>query len=184
MKMTRKQPTTPSNTRKDRGRKRALVRRGSRSDHRGILAHRSDATVVDHTRCARCGAVYVRRRWRAPTRAEQADPDIFARGVCPACVQVASGEYHGTVLIRGRRALAGEEMLRRRIANVAARARFTQPERRIVAMERRRGVLEVLTTSQKLAHRIVQALVAAFGGRGTYSWSERDVNLRATWTWD
>ena len=108
----------------------------------------------------------------------------FFWAVCPACAQVQSGEYYGSVTIHGARALQEEDAIRRRIDNVGARAQYTQPERRIVSVERRGDTIEVLATSQKLAHRIVNALLAAFGGRGTYSWSDRDGFLRATWTWE
>jgi len=64
--------------------------------------------------------------------------------------------------------------------NVAARARFTQPQRRLVSTERSGQVLEVLTTSQKLAHRIVHELRKAFRGRARYSWSGADGSLLAT----
>jgi hypothetical protein len=68
-----------------------------------------------------------------------------------------------------------------RIRNVAARARFTQPQRRVVSAERRGAVLQVLTTSQKLAHRIVHELRKAFRGRAQYAWSPTDGSLLATW---
>jgi NMD protein affecting ribosome stability and mRNA decay len=99
--------------------------------------------------------------------------------VCPACQQAEGEEYFGRVLIRGK-ATAGEDAIRRRIRNVAARAGFTQPERRVVSVERRGDVLEVLTTSQKLAHRIVHELKKAFGGRASYLWSD-DRTLLASW---
>jgi hypothetical protein len=41
--------------------------------------------------------------------------------------------------------------------------------------------LEVLTTSQKLAHRIVRELTKAFRGKAVYEWSDRDGALFATW---
>jgi ribosome-associated translation inhibitor RaiA len=134
--------------------------------------------------CERCGAVYRKRRWRAGTEGERHWPVGFEWTVCPACVQVAAGQYFGRVILRGARALQDEAAIRRRIRNVAERARFTQTERRIVSIDRRGDAIEVLATSQKLAHRIVEALMAAFGGRGTYHWAEGDGELRATWTWE
>jgi hypothetical protein len=53
-------------------------------------------------------------------------------------------------------------------------------ERRTAAESWRDGVLEVVTTSQKLAHRIVHELKKAFRGRTTYAWSD-DGTLHATW---
>jgi hypothetical protein len=77
---------------------------------------------------------------------------------------------------------AGE--IRRRILNVAARASHTQPERRLVAVAARRPGLEVLTTSQELAHRLGRELRKAFGGTVSYGWSDRDGGLLAVWRRD
>jgi hypothetical protein len=81
------------------------------------------------------------------------------------------------------RALAPELEIevRRRIWNVEHRARYTQPEHRLVRIERRLGALEVLTTSQKLAHRIARELQKAFGGRVEFEWNEEDGALEAAW---
>lgn len=43
---------------------------------------------------------------------------------------------------------------------------------------------EVLTASQKVAHRIVHELKKAFRGRTSYRWSDRDGSLLATWQRD
>ena len=66
MKYTSKQGSTIPNVRKDRGRKRPIVRIGSRSDHKPPLARLSER-LADGTMCGRCGAVYSRRHWRAGT---------------------------------------------------------------------------------------------------------------------
>lgn len=166
-----------------RGRLRALVHRGSRDDRSTPLARRT-GSLADGTMCERCGSIYRKRRWRAATGGERLWSAGFEWTVCPACAQVATGQYFGRVILRGARALEDEAAIRRRITNVAARARFTQTERRIVSIERQGDAIEVLTTSQKLAHRIVEALMAAFGGRGSYHWAGGDGELRATWTWE
>jgi hypothetical protein len=87
----------------------------------------------------------------------------------------------GRVLLRGALVGAESEAIRRRIANVAARARFTQPERRVVSVLWDGEELEVLTTSEKLAHRIVREMEKAFGGRASYVWSHRERSLLAIW---
>lgn len=99
---------------------------------------------------------------------------------CPGCSQAARGVGFGRVLIRGAYALANEGAIRRRLANVASRAAHTQPERRISAIDRHDDMVEVITTSQKLAHRIVHELKKAFRGRASYAWSD-DGTLLATW---
>ncbi len=135
--------------------------------------------------CERCGAVFDRRtwRWRGARRGwlPHSQLEKAAWVVCPACEQAREGEYYGRVVIRGAYAAANEAEIRRRIRNVEKRARFTHPQRRLVSKRRTGPVLEVLTTSQKLAHRIVHELKKAFGGRASYAWSTGDGELYATW---
>jgi hypothetical protein len=70
--------------------------------------------------------------------------------------------------------------------NVASYGLTAQPERRIVSIDTIESdgkALEVLTTSQKLAHRIAHELKKLFGGRTSYNWSD-DGTLYATWDLD
>jgi hypothetical protein len=98
---------------------------------------------------------------------------------CPGCAQAASGEYHGQVLITVGEG-TGRDAISARIANVERRARITQPERQVVATNWRGDTLEVLTTSQKLAHRIASEVEKAFGGRAHFSWSDEEGRLLAS----
>jgi NMD protein affecting ribosome stability and mRNA decay len=163
---------------KGKGLIRSLNRRGTRSAKVRPVEARA-GRPREGAVCERCGAMFSRRTWR---RDHAVSDSLLARAawvVCPACQQTGREEYFGRVLIRGG-AAADEDAIRRRIQNVAARAGFTQPERQIVSVERRGDVLEVLTTSQKLAHRIVHELKKAFGGRTSYVWSD-DRTLLASW---
>ena len=101
--------------------------------------------------------------------------------MCPACRQVLRHEGYGEVSVLAPLGEASLNAVRRRVQNVAARACFTQPERRLVAVEREGDCLRVYTTSQKLAHRIARELQKAFGGRVAYSWSDREGRLLARW---
>jgi hypothetical protein len=67
------------------------------------------------------------------------------------------------------------------VRNVELRAGHTQPERRTVRMERTRHGFEILTTSQKLAHRIGRELQKAFGGRTRFTWTTPEGSLEAVW---
>jgi hypothetical protein len=49
-----------------------------------------------------------------------------------------------------------------------------------VSVEQRGTTLEVLTTSEKLAHRIAGELAKTWRGRATYAWSD-DGSLLARW---
>ena len=163
---------------------KGLIRSGNR---RGVRADKSPTVARKTPRlrepavCRRCGSVFVRRTWRANRPLTH---DLLGRAswtVCPACREVGRAEGYGRIVIRGAYAAAHEEAIRQRIRNVADRARFTQPERRLVSADRQGPVLEVLTTSQKLAHRIVHELKKAFRGRARYAWSAADGSLLATW---
>jgi NMD protein affecting ribosome stability and mRNA decay len=153
--------------------------RGSRSG-KFVPAAKGGHAFADPTACERCGAVYTRKTWRR----RDMDPELLGRAswdVCPACRQEAGGEFFGLVEVRGALEPGKREEVERRIRSVAARAEFTQPQRRVIDVRSTDGGLEVLTTSQKLAHRLAHELQKAFGGRTGYSWSDRDGRLVATW---
>lgn len=168
---------------KNRGGKgiiRALVRRGARSSKAPRVAQKRAEALREPTICGSCGAIFLHRAWRR--RALAADRlDGASWGTCPACEQVQRGEYYGRVVARNAPRVADRDTIIRRIRNVARRSGFTQPERRIVSIECDESRLEVLTTSQKLAHRIARELVKAFGGRASFRWSSGDGSLLATW---
>ena len=165
---------------KGKGKIRSLSRKGSRSGRAVPVATKTQPTPGPSV-CERCGAVFSRRTWR---RNHKVTDGLLAKAkwtVCPSCAQVASGEYFGRVVLRGANIGPNEAAIRQRIANVATRAGFTQPERRLVSVSGAAGEIEVLTTSQKLAHRIVRELTKAFHGKASYTWSDRDGALFATW---
>lgn len=158
---------------------RALNRRGTRPEklHPAEAATRR---LPEPTMCERCGAVFQRRTWRIDRRPSAAALSRARWRVCPGCKQQEAGEWYGRVRLRGAFVAAHEEELRRRIENVAARARSMQPLRRLVSIDRDGDGLEVLATSQKLAHRIVNELRKAFRGRARYTWAD-DGTLEAVW---
>lgn len=161
---------------------RALTRKGVR-DKKAAGAETRTGRLPEPAVCEGCGAVFSRRTWR---RNHKVTASLLNQAVwtkCPACEQADSGEYRGRVVIRGTYASDHDEAIRQRIANVDAQAQFTQPERRVVSAERDGAVFEVLTTSQKLAHRIVHELKKAYHGRARYKWSD-DGSLFAVWERD
>ncbi len=165
---------------KGKGLIRSLNRRGARDEKKPARTG-TPRRPLEPTICERCGAVFARQTWRRDRPVTHALLERVQWAVCPACTQAGSAEYFGRVLIRGPYALAHQEDIRARIDNVAQRAEFTQPERRLVSVERTGEEIEVLTTSQKLAHRIVHELKKAFRGRARYNWSDEDGSLFAVW---
>ncbi len=131
--------------------------------------------------CERCGAIFERKTWRSDRKPTVAILDKATWTICPACEQVAGDVYFGRVLVTGKGALERREKIERRIANVARLASNRQPERKLVSQEWEGSTLEILTTSQKLAHRIARELSKTFGGKAAYKWSDDDGSLLATW---
>ncbi len=166
-------------SRSGKGLIRSLSRRGTRSDKSPRVV-RKTPKLGDPSLCELCGSVYSAKRWKRNPRLAR---EALARGawtVCPACLQVEAGRYYGTVEVAGPAVAAKLDSIRRRIANVERRARYTQPERRIVSSDWDGSKLEVRTTSQKLAHRIARELEKAFRGHARYQWSEPLGKLHAT----
>jgi NMD protein affecting ribosome stability and mRNA decay len=156
---------------------RSLNRRGARSDQSPPVAQKQKFS--EPSICDRCGAVYSGKTWRRGRRLSREVMDKARWVECPGCAQAASGKYYGQVLITLADA-DNRDALLARIANVESRALATQPERRIVARNWEGETLEVLTTSQKLAHRIAHEIEKVFGGKARFSWSDGDGALRAT----
>jgi len=166
--------------RRGKGLIRAMIRRGSQSSHAPLVARDLLHEIVQPTICEKCGAVLLRKAWRRGRSLDPSFVDSARWGTCPACDQVQHGEYFGRVLVHNPPE-ADRKAIESRVRNVARRAEFTQPERRIVSMEWAGSTLEVLTTSQKLAHRVAKEIRKAFGGRTVYQWSPLDGSLLAVW---
>jgi NMD protein affecting ribosome stability and mRNA decay len=155
---------------------------GARRATKGPAVARKHRRSAGDAVCHRCGAIFAGKTWRREHKVSLAFYDRARWVLCDACKQSRRAEGFGRVAIRGAWVGENEEALLRRVRNVAARAEFTQPQRRITSIGTTDDGLEVLTTSQKLAHRIARELVKAFQGRVTYAWSDRDGSLLATWS--
>jgi hypothetical protein len=176
----RRRKQSPPTAKSDKGLVRSLNRRSARTGQAPRPVEASTGRLPEPSACERCGAIFSRRSWR---RDRRIDAGLLARvkwTICPGCRQAGEGVGFGRVLIRGAFAAANDDLIRRRIRNIAARATATQPERRISSLDRQADVLEVITTSQKLAHRIVSEMRKLFRGRARYAWSD-DGTLFAAW---
>jgi NMD protein affecting ribosome stability and mRNA decay len=132
-------------------------------------------------RCQTCGSLYLRRTWRAGARSRRLGLLPAEYDWCPACREQASAEYFGRLRVLRPLTPEVETEVRRRVANVERRARHTQPSRRLMRIDRFNDRLEIMTTSQQLAHRIGHELKKAFGGRVRYVWTDRENALDASW---
>ncbi len=173
-------------SKKSRGLIRSLNRSGVRDDKSPAVVRKAK-TPKDPSICERCGAIYERKTWRSGRKVTEELSKAAEWTVCPACEQVSHLEGQGRLILMGSGVAANGDLIRRRMDNVAKRAAATQPERRITSVDELGATgsegLEVLTTSQKLAHRIVHELRKLFGGSAVYSWQD-DGTLYAEWRYD
>jgi hypothetical protein len=169
----------PPRARAGKGIIRSLNRTGVRAK-KAHAAEPATGRLAEPSACERCGAIFSRRVWRRPRQVTTALLERAHWTICPGCAQAKDERGFGRIVVRGSYAATHDAAVRRRIANTTARATVTQPERQLSSIERRGDVLEILTTSQKLAHRIVRELKKAFGGHASYAWSD-DGTLFATW---
>ncbi len=180
---TKSTKLTPVNlTKKSRGLLRSPNRSFARDDKSPQVVAKT-SQPAEPTICARCGAIFLRKTWRHDHKLSDEMLERRQWGFCPACEQVSRLEGQGRLIIRGSGVTDNLSLIRRRIENVSRHGSRTQPERRIVSIDRVGGkdgaALEVLTTSQKLTHRIAHELKKLFGGRTSYNWSD-DGTLFAT----
>jgi NMD protein affecting ribosome stability and mRNA decay len=173
-------------TKQSRGLIRSLNRSAARDDKSPQVV-RKTAQPKEPTVCARCGSVYLHKTWRHDHKLTDELLERRVWGFCPACDEVSQQEGQGRLIIRGSGIAGNRALIRSRIENVARRAMTAQPERRIVSIDAietkgEKGI-EVLTTSQKLTHRIAHELKKLFGGRTSYNWSD-DGTLFATWEFE
>jgi NMD protein affecting ribosome stability and mRNA decay len=173
-------------SKKSRGLIRSLNRSAVRDD-KSPAVMRKAKIPNDPSICERCGAVYARKTWRSDRKVTEELSGQAEWTVCPACEQVSHQEGQGRLVLLGTGIAANHDLIRRRMDNVARRAAATQPERRIISVDQlgARGDegMEVLTTSQKLAHRIVHELRKLLGGSARYAWQD-DGTLYAEWRYE
>lgn len=162
---------------------RSLNRRGTRFNMSPPVVRRNaQMHLKEPAICERCAAVFLRKTWRRGRVLKSDAMEQATWTICPACAQVEGGdEYYGRLLLRGVYGSPEAETIQRRIQNVGRRAVKAQPEHKILSVEWNGKILEVLTTSQKLTHRIAHELKKAFGGKTSYKWSDEDGTLLATW---
>jgi NMD protein affecting ribosome stability and mRNA decay len=171
---------TARRTPSGKGKIRSLVRKGVRSDKRPRRALKSHVQT-EPALCTRCDAIYANKVWRRGRELSYKELHRAEKVICPACTQVRTGTYFGRIQISGEYTKVYTEEIKARIRNVVQRAQFTQPERRLISMQKNDDGFEIKTTSEKLAHRIVREIEKAFGGESSYSWSDRDGKLEARW---
>ena len=133
--------------------------------------------------CQKCRAIYANKRWyfdNGEARTLMASPRT-QKLVCPACQKSRDDYPEGIVTLTWSGLREHEAEIRGLISNVEARAMSVNPLERVMKIVRRRKVLEVQTTNDRLAQRIGRELERAYKGKATCRWAHRDMLARVTW---
>jgi len=137
----------------------------------------------DMALCRKCGAMYHGKRWSIGAKAPAITEGKKRVSVlCPACQKIKDNFPEGYVTIQGAFVKTHKDEILNIIKNKEKIAMRHNPLDRIIGINEKRGVIEVTTTTEKLAQRIGQIIGKAFGGDVEYKWSS-DVKLaRVVWT--
>lgn len=133
--------------------------------------------------CKRCGSVYHEKRWykrdELPERLSEApNTDIV---FCPACQKFRDKYAEGYLTIEGRFVEAHGDEIMNLIANKEERQTHINPLEQIMEISRHDGIIEVKTTTGKLAQRLGRIMQKAFKGEVAYKWSVDTKIARVVW---
>lgn len=134
--------------------------------------------------CSDCGAIYRRGHWTFDRAVLGDDPFcrvVPAETICPACVQVKSGEPAGFVFLDGAFVADHRDEILNLIRNEGKRAMNDNPLARIMDWTEQRHVLTVTTTTEHLAEQLGHSLKRAFDGDVRYDFSHENKLARVYW---
>ena len=148
--------------------------------------HRTLRAVSEPATCGDCGAVYANRRWTDANKEAVDDKREHWRPsqvtVCPACMQIRSGEPRGFVYVDGSFFVSHHDEIEQLLRNEAQRAAEDNPLARIMEWKRDNGHnVTVTTTTEHLAQRLGHVLEKAFGGNVRYDFSHENKLVRVNW---
>lgn len=133
--------------------------------------------------CKKCGAVYHNKRWSLSKKTIALPATAKKLSVvCPACQKIKDKFAGGYVTLHGTFLKAHKDEILSLVRNKEEHAMHFNPLDRIIEIKAKKSLIEITTTTEKLAQRIGQMLKKAFDGEVEYKWSS-DVKLaRIVWT--
>lgn len=140
------------------------------------------AAPQESAACKGCGAIWRAKHWALPTTETTELSRAKGTTLCPACRKSRDKFAQGFVTIQGGFTTAHKEEIIRLLRNKEARAMQLNPLERIMEIKEGKGVIEVSTTTDKLAQKFGRMLHKTFSGEIEYKWNS-DVKLaRVVWT--
>lgn len=148
--------------------------------------HRPARAMSEPAVCEYCGAIYANRRWTSASLEPATERDEHWRPaqttVCPACIQISTGEPRGFVYLDGAFFDTHVEEIQQLVLNESKRAAEDNPLARIMDWKRGDGhKVTISTTTEHLAQRLGHAVEKAFGGTADYDFSHENKLARVSW---
>jgi len=142
-----------------------------------------DEINVETAICRKCSAVYYNKRWYIDGEIlKKYNLQVIEKVLCPACRKIRDRFPGGIIRLHGEFLNKHKEEIMNLIKNEEERARGFNPLERIIDIsDTDNGVVEITTTNEKLAQRIVRSLERAYHGEVSYRWSHDTKLLRAEW---
>lgn len=133
--------------------------------------------------CKKCHAIYHNKRWYLDEQLYQNKAALKSteKILCPACLKIKDKFPNGIVKLKGDFLEEHKDEIMNLIRNEEERARGFNPLERIMGIHDSKKEIEITTTNEKLAQRIVRSLEKAYQGRVEYKWSDDTKLLRAEW---
>lgn len=136
----------------------------------------------DASECKKCRSVYHDKRWMHPNNVPvEAEGVPREKVLCPACLKIKDNYAEGFVTLEGEFLSEHKEEILNLIRNKEELAAHINPLERIIEIKDKKGVIEISTTTEKLAERIGQILKKAYHGTVDYKWSSDTKLARVVW---
>lgn len=164
------------------GGQRYLKRKSIDSEHDSYMPKEG---MEEPARCWRCGNIYHDKRWFVK---EDAPKEVAAHPMhtvlCPACKKEKEHYPQGFVTIQGKFINKHKEEILHLIRNKEKLSGHINPLERIIEIKEKDDIIEITTTTEKLAQRIGQMLTKALKGHIEYKWSDDAKIARVVWERD
>lgn len=134
--------------------------------------------------CEECDAFYMKGHWSLDETVllnNGLKKSEIERTLCPACIQIKSGEPSGFVFIDGNFFVEHKDEIENLLENENEKAAVTNPLARIMEWKRGRKKLVVTTTNEHLAKHLGRSLNKAYGGDVRYDFSHENKLARVYW---
>jgi len=146
--------------------------------------HKSALHPTEPAICTQCHAVYAGERWTAASNTDVPEPrkrTEVRETLCPACIQIKSGEPSGFVFIDGKFVPDHMVEIQNLLRNENEKTAEVNPLARIMEIKSAGDQLVVTTTTEHLAQQLGRSLGHAFGGDVRYDFSHENKLARVHW---